>query len=140
VLVPILGRNRHTSPPTRALFGLSVARVKHPASERAQASAELIAIVPLLIISGLALAQTLVACWALISAGEAARTAARIAHVGGDAEEAAGKALPQLLEPAEVKVGDSDVRIEVQTPMLLPGLPEIPISASAALDPTGGES
>ena len=108
------------------------------ASERGQASAELVAIVPLLIVSAFALAQTLVACWALLSAGEAARSAARIAHVGGDAEEAAGKALPNLLEPAEVHVEDATVRIEVRAPALLPGVPEIPVSASAALDPEGG--
>ena len=106
--------------------------------EEGQASAELIAIVPLLIVSALALAQTLVACWALLSAGEAARTAARIAHVGGDAEEAADKALPNLLEPADVEVEGSSVRIEVRAPALLPGVPKIPVSASAALDPEGG--
>ena len=107
------------------------------ASERAQASAELVAIVPLILVSALALAQSLVACWALLSAGEAARTAARIAHVGGDPEAAAGKALPGLLEPAEVEVDGALVRIEVQAPAVLPGVPAIPVSASAALDPEG---
>ena len=105
--------------------------------ESGQASAELVAVVPLLIVSAVALAQTLVAGWALLSAGEAARSSARIAHVGGDAEEAASKALPALLEPAEVEVGGSSVRVEVRIPMLLPGVPEIPVSASAALDPEG---
>ena len=107
-------------------------------SERAQASAELIAIIPLLVASALALGQALVAGWALLSAGEAARSAARIAHVGGDAAEAAGKALPNLLEPADVDVDGSRVRIEVRAPALFPGIPGIPVSASAALDPEGG--
>ncbi len=112
--------------------------MRRTASERAQASAELVAIVPLILVSALTLAQTLVACWALLSAGEAARTAARIAHVGGDAEAAAGKALPDLLEPAEVEVDSAEVRIEVRAPAVLPGVPAIPVAASAVLDPEGG--
>ena len=106
-------------------------------SERAQASAELVAIIPLLLVSAVALAQALVAGWALLSAGEAARTAARIAHVGGDAEAAALEALPTLLEPGQVDVDGSRVRIEVRAPTLLPGVPAIPVTASAALDPGG---
>ncbi len=112
--------------------------MERSASERGQASAELVAIVPLLLVSAVALAQALVACWALLSAGEAARSAARIAHVGGDAEDAAGEALPNLLEPVEVDVEGSSVRVEVRAPALLPGVPEIPVAASAALDPEGG--
>lgn len=108
------------------------------ASERAQASAELVAIVPLLTVCALALGQAVVACWALLSAGEAARSAARIAHVGGDAREAAGEALPRLLEPAEIDVDGASVRVEVRAPALLPGVPEIPVAASAALDPEAG--
>ena len=107
-------------------------------SARAQASAELVAIVPILLVSGLALAQALVAGWALLSAGEAARAAARIAHVGGDAKKAVGEALPELLEPAEIDVEGSEVRVEVRAPALLPGAPRIPVAASAALDPEGG--
>jgi hypothetical protein len=112
--------------------------MRRVASQQAQASVELIAIVPLLIVSALALGQTLVACWALLSAGEAARSAARIVHVGGDAKEAAGKSLPGLLEPADVDVDGARVRIEVRAPALLPGVPGIPVAASAALDPEGG--
>jgi len=112
--------------------------MRRAASDRGQASAELVAIVPLLIVSAVALAQALVACWALLSVGEAARSAARIAHVGGDAQEAASEALPKLLEPAEVKVEGARVRVEVRAPALLPGVPEIPIAASAALDPEAG--
>lgn len=107
-------------------------------SQRGQASAELIAIVPLLLVSGAALVQALVGCWALLSAGEAARAAARIAHVGGSAETAAKEALPALLQPADVDVDGSKVRIEVQAPVLLPGIPDLPVSASSALDPAAG--
>lgn len=112
--------------------------MRRKATERGQASAELIAIVPLLIVGALALGQALVACWALLSAGEAARSAARIAHVGGDAEAAAGKSLPSLLEPARVQVHGAEVRVEVRAPAVLPGVPGFPVVASSALDPGAG--
>jgi len=106
-------------------------------SQRAQASAELIAIVPLLVFGAIALAQGVAAGWALLSAGEAARSAARIAHIGGDAEAAAERALPDALGPGETSVDGSSVRVEVRAPALLPGVPEIRVSASAALEPEG---
>jgi hypothetical protein len=112
--------------------------MRRTASQRAQASVELVAIVPLLLLSAVALAQALVAGWALLSAGEAARSAARISHVGGDAKAAVGEALPAILEPAEVDVDGAEVRIEIHAPALLPGVPKIPVAATAALDPEGG--
>ena len=108
------------------------------ATEGAQASAELVAIVPLLVAGALLLAQGLVAGWALLSAGEAARSGARIAHVGGDAEAAAQDALPDALAPAEVSVEGSSVEVEVRAPALVPGVPAIPVRASASLDLEGG--
>ena len=111
--------------------------MRRAATDRGQASAELVAIVPLLIVGTLALGQALAACWALLSAGEAARSAARTAHVGGDAKEAAKSSLPGLLELSAVEVEGARVRIEVRAPALLPGVPGIPVAASAALDPGG---
>ena len=116
---------------------LASRKVRRLATDRGQASAELVAIVPLLIVGTLALGQALVACWALLSAGEAARSAARTAHVGGDAKEAADSSLPGLLELSDVKVDGARVRIEVRAPAVLPGVPGIPVTASAALDPGG---
>lgn len=111
---------------------------RRAAPERAQASAELVAVVPLLLVSALLLAQGLVAGWALLSAGEAARSAARIAHVGGDAKAAAGEALPDALAPGKVWVEGASIEVEVHAPALLPGVPEIPVQASASLDPGSG--
>ncbi len=105
--------------------------------QRAQASAEMVAVVPLILIGALALAQLVVAGWALLSAGEAARVGARTAHIGGDGEAAAMRALPSPLEPGEVSTDASGISVEVQAPALLPWLPSIPVSASAALDPAG---
>ena len=68
------------------------------ADERGQAAAELVAVVPLLLLLFLAVAQLAVAGFALWSAGDAARAGARAAHVGGDARAAALSALPGWLE------------------------------------------
>lgn len=106
--------------------------------ERGQAAAELVAVVPILLIVLLAVTQLAVAGYALWSAGDAARAGARAELVGGDAERAARSVLPAWLEHgAEVAAGDG-VEVTLSAPALLPGVPAIPLGASAALDPEGG--
>jgi hypothetical protein len=105
--------------------------------ERGQASAELIAVVPLVLAAALALGQLGVAGWALMSAGAGARAGARAAHVGAAPEAAVRHAVPDALEPADVARDGAEVRVRLRAPALVPGLPEIPVSASAALDPAG---
>jgi hypothetical protein len=114
---------------------------QRPASERGQAAAELVAIVPVAIAVCLGLAQLAIAGYALWSAGDAARAGARAGHVGGDAETAARSALPELLE-GEARIeasgrvgGPAEVSVRVDAPALIPGLPAIPIHASAQLGP-----
>jgi hypothetical protein len=107
--------------------------------ERAQASAELVAVVPLALLAALALGQLVVAAWALASAGEAARAGARAAHVGARAEPAARRSVPDALEPAEVTAEDAEVTVRVRAPALIPGLPAIPVTASTRLDPGASE-
>ena len=107
-------------------------------TERAQASAELVAVVPLILIAILVAGQVLAAGWALVTAGEAARAGARAAHVGGRARAAALGVVPGALGPPEVRVDGALVRVRVEAPGLIPGLPEIPVAASAALDPAVG--
>jgi hypothetical protein len=94
-----------------------------------------VAVVPLVLVAGLAVAQLCVAGWALLSAGEGARAGARAAHVGVPPRAAARRALPDALDPAEVAVEGAEVRVRVRAPALLPGLPAIPVSAASALDP-----
>jgi hypothetical protein len=113
----------------------SVVTVWRSRSEHGQASAELVAIVPLLVAGALALGQALVAGWALLAAGESARVGARVAHTGGNAEQAALQTLPDPLEDAQVEVDGSVVKVRVLAPTVLPGVPGVPIRASAALDP-----
>lgn len=107
--------------------------------ERGQASAELVAVVPMLVASVLVAAQLAAAGWSLWSAASAARAGARSAHVGGDAERVALGALPEpLREDADVEQ-EGSFRVRVSVPRLMPGLPRLPLSAAARLDPLAGD-
>jgi hypothetical protein len=109
-----------------------------PRDEHGQTAAELVAVVPLLLILLAAIAQLAIAGYALWAAGDAARAGARAVAVGGDTESAARSALPEWLErDAEVSETDGPVEVRVAAPALLPGIPAIPLSAAAELDPTG---
>jgi hypothetical protein len=101
--------------------------------EDGQASVELVAIVPALLIGVLVAAQLGLVGWALWSAGAAARAGARAAHVGGDVEAAARSALPSPLREGATVNDEDDVGVRVRVPALIPGLPRIPLEASASL-------
>jgi hypothetical protein len=76
-----------------------------------------------------------VAGFALWSAADAARAGARADLVGGDPEQAARSVLPGFLEDgAELETGDG-VKVRVRAPALLPGIPSIPVTGAAQLDP-----
>jgi hypothetical protein len=106
-------------------------------SESGQASVEFVAIVPALLIGVLVAAQIGLIGYSLWSAGAAARAGARAAHVGGDVEAAARSALPSTLREGAKVTDEDEVGVRVRVPALLPGLPRIPLEASAAL--TAGE-
>jgi hypothetical protein len=106
--------------------------------ERGQASAELVAVVPALMMAFAVAVQIGLVGWALWSAGSAARAGARAEHVGGDAEAAARSALPEHLRKGSKVKNDGEVAVTVRVPMLVPGTPRIPLSASAALAPEAG--
>jgi hypothetical protein len=108
-------------------------------SSNGQVAAELVAVVPILIVVALAVGQLAIAGYALWTAGSAARAGARAAEVGGNAEEAARSALPGWLERGvRIDAGDP-VEVEVSAPALVPGVPPIPVSAATSLDPEGGD-
>lgn len=109
-----------------------------PSEERGQAAAELIAVVPLLLVVALVIGQLAVAGWALVTAGEAARAGARAAHVDSDPRAAAQAAVPGVLGPADIGVRAAEVEVTVRAPALFPGLAAIPVSAVTALDPAAG--
>ena len=91
--------------------------------EDGQASVELAALLPLVVLVGAVLWQAVVAGQALWLSGAAARAAARAAAVGGDEQAAARAALPpRLQEGLRVRdggVGGAGVRVAVRIPAVL---------------------
>ena len=108
-------------------------------SEQGQASAELVAIVPALLVGVLIAAQIGLVGYALWSAGVAARAVARAALVGGDAEAAARSALPNPLRDDANVSGEDEIEVRVHVPALIPGLSSVPLEARAALGPGDGD-
>jgi hypothetical protein len=97
-----------------------------------------VATLPALVAVALLVAQFAIAGWALWSAGNAARAGARAAYVGGSAGAAARSALPGPLRDGARVRSSGDVEVRIRAPGIVPGLPSIPISARAGLDPEGG--
>jgi hypothetical protein len=112
--------------------------VSRSTQQSGQAAVELVVVVPLLLVLLALVAQLAVAGYALWSAGDAARAAARAAHVGGDPEAAALSVLPGWLERDAVVDAAGPIAVRVEAPALVPGAPAIPLSASTELDPVGG--
>jgi pilus assembly protein CpaE len=107
----------------------------HPRSDAGQASVELVAVIPALIVCALVAAQLGLAGQALWSAGAAARAGARAEHVGDDGVAAATRALPGALrDGARVSAGPP-VRVRVRVPSLIPGLPRFDVDAATSLEP-----
>jgi pilus assembly protein CpaE len=105
-------------------------------SEIGQASVELIAVAPFIVLVGLLAWQFAVAGHALWMAGNAARVAARAEAVGEDAERAARSALPDGLEEGlQVEPEPSGrVRVAIDLPVLVHGWHSpVAIEASAYL-------
>jgi Flp pilus assembly protein TadG len=103
--------------------------------ESGQASVELVAVIPALLVGVLVAVQIVLVGYSLWSAGAAARAGARAALVGGDAEEAARSSLPEPLRERATVSGDDEVAVRVRVPMLIPGLPSVPLEATTALGP-----
>jgi hypothetical protein len=102
-------------------------------SASGQASAEFVALVPVLLVCSLAALQLALCGWALWSAGTAARAGARAAHVGDDGEAAARRALPGPLRGgARIEAGPP-VSARVRVPSVIPGLPRFRVGASTTL-------
>jgi hypothetical protein len=112
-------------------------------SELGQASAELVAVVPFVLLVGLVAWQLAVVGQTAWLCANAARVAARAEAVGRDGRAAARSALPGTLERG-LKVtraggGAGAVRVEVRMPILLRRwTAPIAIGASAGL-PGGGQ-
>jgi hypothetical protein len=111
-----------------------VRRRLESSARNAQASVELVAVLPAMAVCLVIAAQTVVVGWALWSAGNAARAGARADEVGADAESAARRALPAPLRgDAEIRAGDG-VRVKVRVPALIPGTSLPRVTAASTLD------
>jgi hypothetical protein len=108
---------------------------QRPRYDTGQASVELVAVLPLIVLVGAVAVQFVLAGHALWMSSNAARVAARAAFVGGDARAAARSALPDSLEQGlEVTEGGSFVEVVLQLPLLVPSLhTPLPIAARAYL-------
>jgi TadE-like protein len=109
-------------------------RVRH---ETGQASVEMVATLPAILLVGLLAWQLALAGHAAWACANAARVAARAAAVDRDADEAARSALPGRLERGlrvrELDDGAVDVRVRV--PLLLESLGSVAtVHARAALE------
>ena len=101
--------------------------------EVGQASVETVALLPLVGLVGVLLWQAVVAGQALWLSGAAARSAARAAAVGGDAEAAARGALPPRLEAGlRVRAAGGGVRVSVRVPSVLSGGSVFTVQSGAA--------
>jgi pilus assembly protein CpaE len=123
------------SRPSR-LLPLTEALRQRVDGERGQASVELVAALPLVLLAAAVAWQLALAGHALWLCAHAARVAARADAVGRDAEAAARSALPRSLEHglAVRRMGGGGVRVSVRVPLLLPawGGP-VSVAASSSL-------
>jgi hypothetical protein len=103
------------------------------ATQKGQASVELVAALPVLAVALLLAVQLAIVGYAFWSAGVAARAGARAAYVGGDGARAARASLPSALRSAASVHEDNGVAVRVRAPSLVPGLPRIPLTARAGL-------
>jgi TadE-like protein len=104
--------------------------------ERGQASVELVAAVPFVLLVGLVAWQLVLAGHALSLCANAARVAARAEAVGRDPRAAARSALPRGMEPGleVVRRKEGGVRVSVRSPVLLAASGLAPrLTASASL-------
>jgi Flp pilus assembly protein TadG len=107
--------------------------------EGGQATVELVAAIPVLLLAGLVALQLLVAGYALTLADGAAEAGALALAAGRPAESAARKALPGWAEgDAEVAVRGGEVTVRLRLPSPLPALTgRLAMSSSAFARPAG---
>ncbi|HKO36815.1 MAG TPA: hypothetical protein VJU14_00420 [Solirubrobacterales bacterium] len=106
-------------------------------AERGQATVELVAALPVLLLAGLVALQLLVAGYALTLADGAAEAGALALASGGSAAEAARAALPGWAEDdVSVAVEGGSVSVRLRPPSPIEALSErLAVSSSAAARP-----
>lgn len=106
------------------------------ADERGQASVELIGLLPVVIVLGLAILQLLAVGHASVLAGSASEAGALALAAGGDARAGVREALPGWSRSrAKVEVVAGEVKVRLRPPSLLRALSErLEVSAHAAVE------
>ena len=115
---------------------------RHPGrAESGQASVELVALLPLIVLLGALLVQGALAGWAQWSAGGGARAAARAQAIGAAPLPAARAAVSRGLQPGvRVRVAGEEVRVRVRIPALVAGLGLGSVEARSRFTPQGAGS
>lgn len=111
----------------------------HVQQERGQASVELVAVLPVVVLIGAIVWQLALVGHAAWACAHAARAAARAEAVGADGARAARSVLPGALERGlrVRKRGEAGMRVSVRVPLLLRARrSSISVSATAALAPS----
>jgi len=103
-------------------------------AERGQATVELVAALPALLLAGLIALQLLAAGYAITLADGAAEAGALALASGGSATDAAREALPGWAEDdISVSVEGSEVSVQLRPPSPIPALAErLAVSSSAS--------
>jgi hypothetical protein len=104
--------------------------------ERGQATIELVAMVPVVLVVGLIAGQLALAGHAAWLSAHAARAAARASLVGREPDAAARSALPASMRRGlrVTRAGEGGVHVSLQVPALLPGWrPPARIAATSSL-------
>jgi hypothetical protein len=105
-------------------------------AERGQASVELLALLPVLLVVAVAAAQVLAAGYAGVLAGNAAEAAALALAGGGDPRAAARDALPGWSRKRlQVTVEGGQIEVRLRPPVLFPPLAgELEVRAKGAVE------
>jgi hypothetical protein len=109
------------------------------ASERGQATVELLAAIPMLLVAGAIALQLLLAGYALTLADGAAEAGALALAAGQPAKSAAERSLPSWAEDkAEIAVRGGEVTVRLAPPSLLAALGDhLVVSSSGFARPAG---
>jgi hypothetical protein len=105
-------------------------------AERGQAAVEFLAVLPVVLVVALVLAQGLAIGYASVLAGDAAEAGALAVAGGGDPSSAARAALPGWSHArATISVKGGEVTVQMRPPMLLKALGRsLDVHASAAVE------
>jgi hypothetical protein len=107
--------------------------------ERGQASVELVAVLPALLLCALIAVQLAIVGYGLWSSATAARAGARAAYVNGDVRRASRSALPIALR-RETRVREGrHVAVAIASTSLAPGVDAAGARARTTLAPEGGD-